>query len=413
MESKIIKRDGYNIHLINTNKFKKIMLRVILRRPRKENDYLISALVDLMSLRTKLFKSKRERYIYEEDLYNIMFSAYVTRYGMETELVFGSSFIDPDIVGEDFLEDAIKYPFDLIHNPLFDESLLDDVKTGMIKRYNRLMEDYDYYVDVKAYDYFYDKDIYKSHLTCEPEITKTITMKQLEDTYHEVFNNSSIDIYVTGNIANKEEKIIEYLDKYNTFKSNCTLSDYRMYVGTRDKEQRIEEPKKGVNQTLLYMIYNIKDYDRVESMKAVLFNKMLGVGMNSKLFANVRELNKLCYAIDSSYIHINNSICIYVGLDYENVDKAINIIKDTINSMRNITDEELSIATSKALIGVKLSEDSLTSMFRKQCDIDLHDGLTDEQNINRLKTITKEEVQSVVDDIKLNTVYILKGEEHE
>ena len=70
-----------------------------------------------------------------------------------------------------------------------------------------------------------------------------------------------------------------------------------------------------------------------------IYNVILGGGSNSRLFNSVREDNSLAYYCFSRLEKDDNLIQIIAGIEKKNEKKAIDIIKDTLNNMNNITDE--------------------------------------------------------------------------
>jgi len=80
--------------------------------------------------------------------------------------------------------------------------------------------------------------------------------------------------------------------------------------------------------------------------KSLLYNIILGSSANSLLFQNVREKASLAYSIKSVYVKQKANIFIRAGIEIENYEKAVNIIKEQLEKMRKgeFSDDDLKSA---------------------------------------------------------------------
>ena len=132
--------------------------------------------------------------------------------------------------------------------------------------------------------------------------------------------------------------------------------------------------------------------------------------MNSRLFKDVRTKNQLCYTVNSRTSYLYSFFRIYTGVDKENVDKAISVIKEVVSTMNNITDQEFEDAKVKELTSLDYVYDSLDSIFDRLF-MESNDLLCDiEEQKEIINSLTKKDIEEVFNTIKLNTVYVLKGE---
>ena len=141
-----------------------------------------------------------------------------------------------------------------------------------------------------------------------------------------------------------------------------------------------------------------------------MYNTILGGGANSKLFQNVREKASLAYSAGSSYIRRQNLILVQTGIEIENYEKALNIIKEQLEDMENgnITDEEFEAAKSLIVSSVEQipesHEDTITFYYDQRL---FGENLTVEEYLNNIKKVTKEEVIKIAKEVKMDTIYFL------
>ena len=409
MDSKLIDKGNYKVHFYKMDKFKTINVHILLRSIRKQDDYLITALIGLLFLTNKTFKTKKERIIRAEELYNISYNISKNRRGMHNIIDINVSFVNPKYVDDDYLCDAIQFPFDIFNNPLFDESRLDEIKELM----NRAFSDRDEYpsdhADRIAWDIYYDKDEYKTKFYPEKEIVDSITMDQIKNKYEELINESQVDVYISA--EEYDDRIIDVIDKNIKFKGNTITDTYLMEPAKRNKVQKYVDVKNGYNQAQLIMIFNVKKYD-LKDKRFIFFDEIMGGGgLSSRLFKKVREENQLCYNISSDYSRIDRTFAIYTSLDQSNVDKAIKLIKQVVKDMKNVKQEEVDNALNTFISNMESSKDNPHRLLSQEYGCDYFDRLSDEEALEIYKKVTPKDVEVLVDDLTLNTIYILKGEE--
>jgi predicted Zn-dependent peptidase len=107
---------------------------------------------------------------------------------------------------------------------------------------------------------------------------------------------------------------------------------------------RLQVENRGIEQVHICLGYygtSIIDPDR---FAIDLFNIILGDGMSSRLFIELREKRGLVYEIESSSDHFRDAgdLMVHAGVDPKNVEESIKVILDQIYTLRDgITEFEL------------------------------------------------------------------------
>ena len=408
MKSKIINKDNYKIHLYKTDKFKSVEIHVLLRNTAKLDNYLMKAYVELLYLTTKNYKTKIDRYIKQEELYNTSLNISCRRYGHENILDYAIEYLNPKEVKDDYTEDVIDFLFDIINNPLFDESKLKEIKDKLIYSYKQKLERPATLADMNAEDLYFENDLDKVQFIVDEDTVNSITMDQIKNKYNEIINNSAIDIYVLGNI---DDSIVDIIDKKNNLKSIDIDFEYFIDNPTTDKVKEKTEIKKDIKQAQIVMLYNAPKFDYRLFRVIVLYITILGNNsLSSRLFKTVREDNQLCYNIQSYYDATDSYVGICTSVDNKNVEKTLKLINEVYDSMVEITDEELEKAKAKILKQYVSIEDSLFNIYFRLIFEEILGRQSVEEEIEIVKSVTKEEIMEVNNMLKLNTVYVLKGE---
>ena len=132
---------------------------------------------------------------------------------------------------------------------------------------------------------------------------------------------------------------------------------------------------------------------------------------NSKLFQNVREKASLAYTASSSYVKVKNNIFIKCGIEIENYEKALDIIKQQLEDMKNGNFEQVDIEDAKRTIisNVKtISEEQdteITYYFGQEIS---NIKYTLEEYAEQIEKVTKEQIQELAKKININTIYFLR-----
>ena len=103
---------------------------------------------------------------------------------------------------------------------------------------------------------------------------------------------------------------------------------------------------------------------------------------------------------------------VYSGVETENVGKAQDEILKQLEHMKNgeFTDEEFDNARAYLIDSYVQSADSLSTLLFMQTAAYLAGHkLTDIQQIEEIKKVTKQRVTAVAREVALDTVYLLKG----
>jgi predicted Zn-dependent peptidase len=104
-----------------------------------------------------------------------------------------------------------------------------------------------------------------------------------------------------------------------------------------------EEKREGIEQANVAIGFHFPTGSSKERYAAQLFNSILGDGMSSKLFLEVREKLGLVYAIKSDFDVGKDYgyLLIYAGTDKSNVKQVVDIVYKEFKKMENISKEEL------------------------------------------------------------------------
>ncbi len=412
---------NYNVIGIKNNKYKSCVIEILFRKNISKHDLVERVfLADTMCFSSKLYPTKKDLVTKCQDLYDLNISAFTNKLGNTLETSFHCSFICPKFIKEDaYLEEVVKFLFEVIFNPntindSFDLRSFNIIKKQLISDIDSIKEDPNKVSVSNALKKAFDTPTSYS-LIDEKEYLSDISSDKLYKIYKQMINSDLCDIFVIGDID--IDKTNDLISKY--YKNNIIKTDnIDSYIENKsnNRVKKIEE-KGSFVQSNLIMIYNIKDLDKKDlQITPYIFNNIFGNGsLNSKLYKYLREENSLCYGVRCMNLRFDKLLIIKVSLAYENIDKAISLIKKALNEMikGKFTDEELDDAKKSAVFSIKMADDYINGLLNNYIFNYYDDLPIPEDRIKIIKEITKEDVVKFSSSLKLNSIYILKEEENE
>lgn len=419
MEYKVYDCDSYKIHTIKTDKFKNCSMEIMFRNNLiKEEITENNMLVDMLMHSSKKYPKRRDIAIELENLYSSSVRGFSTRLGNSIMLSFVLDFLNPRYCDEGYLEEVISLPFELLLNPNVENLEFDRRSFNIIK--NRIKSDIESLKE-NASRYAFrrsltlmDKDSPSSYyMTGYLSDLENITPSSLVDTYHRMLNDYICDIYIIGNLD--MDKVVQLIkDKFKI----KTIKDYKvnLYVYNKIRKKNLDICETGnYEQDSLVMIYNLDNLNKKERDYVIqLYNIILGSGgLTSKLYKYLREENSLCYIVSSMYQKYDGLLLIYSGIDKKDKNKCLKLINKALQEMINgdFTEEELDNAKKAVISSIKMSEDTNGGIINNYLFNELDNLPLYDERVKEFKKISKKDVIEVAKKVKLNTIYLLSGED--
>lgn len=416
MEYKKYEYGNYNIHLLKTDKFKSILVSMILINDFKKESLTKNALLRrLLTTSTKDLKDETEVLKKEYDLYNSNVLISNTVYNNIITTDFSIEILEDKYTEDGLLKKALDYFFDKIFNPnildgKFDKNNYELAVKSLNDYYDREKENKRRYAFNKACELLDDEE-FKYNTSGYKEDLEKITNEDMVNYYNSLFKEASSNIFIIGSF--NDDEILDIINervngKLYKNKSNFILNNND---NTFDLKEKVDIERN--NQSNLILIYKIIDItERERNVILPVFNRILGVGNNSKLFRNVREKRSLAYDIRSTASREEALVLIEAGIDGKTKDETVKEVKEEIENLKNgnVTLEELEEAVKFRYRALKQFEDDNESILYIKINNILfgNDDLNEREE--HLKTVTKEEIIALAQKLKLNVIYMLKGE---
>lgn len=412
-------KEGIRLHKIKTNKYKTNLMSVFLTSKLSRDDITKKALILTVLRRgTNNLKTQEEISKKLEELYGASFDCGIDKLGDKHVLKFYVESLNEQYLyqKEDILNQSLNILFDIVFNPLlengvFKQEYIDEEKQNLRIIIEGQKDNKAAYATQRCIEEMYKEKPYGLYKYGYVEDLEKIDSKNLYEAYLDLIKTCKIDIFVSGDFDEKtlEEKVksnqqiskleprkVEYLDEESE--------------SSNTQEENVVRENMQISQGKLNIGLDVLS----DNKSAVsVYNAILGGGANSKLFQNVREKASLAYSAGSIYIKPKSKIIIKTGIEHKNYEKALQIIKEQIDDMKNgkFSDEDIQHAKELIIASFKAMQDEQDSEISFYFGREIQKESKDiDKQIKEVSEVTKQNIVDVANKIKINTIFFLTRE---
>ena len=355
-----------------------------------------------------------------EEMYGATFDCGIDKIGDDQVLKFYLETINNEFLpeNEDNLSEAINILLEVIFNPSINNNEFNrEYVESEIRNLKQVIEGRK---DSKA-TYAYERCIeemykdkpYSLYKYGNLEDLENIDAKNLYNQYQNLINNCKIDIFISGNIEEDiKEKVIdnENIQKLKEREAEYVINNKESRKKEKKEEQEVSD-SMDVNQGKLIIGLDILEENDLDKYTALVYNAILGGIPTSKMFQNVREKNSLAYTASSSFIRQKANVFIKCGIDMENYEKALEIIKVQLEDMKKgeFTDKNIEEAKTNIISTINFipEEQDTELMYYFSQELSGYEMGYNEY-IEKINNITKQDIINLAERIQVNTIYFLK-----
>lgn len=418
-------KNGIKTHLIKTNKFKTNLFAIFLTMPLDRNTVTQNALIPaVLRMGTAKLKSQEEISIELENMYGATLDGGVDKIGDNQVLKFYLETLNDNFLPnkENISNKAIELLLDIVFNPLVENNeFKKEYVASEKKTIKRLIEgridNKDMYAYTRCVEEMYKEEPYGLYKFGYVEDLEKIDESNLYKYYTKLLNEAKIDIFVSGNFQDK--KIINEIIANPSIQKLPEREDKHI-INTEETEKKKEvklqiiKEQKDVTQGKLVIGLDINYYEPNSKYAMCLYNVILGESATSKMFQNVREKAGLAYSARSTYVRQKNNIFIRAGIEIENFDKALKIIEEQLEDMKNgnFSEEDIENAKKYMVAGIKTVQDEQDSEITYYMGQEMSGKMISfEDYINKINWVSRADIEKIANNINLNTIYFLKNNE--
>lgn len=417
MNYKKIDMTSFNLHIIKTDRFKTVNIRVCLRdNINKDEITLRNMLTSFLTYSTNQYPTKRDIVLKAQDLYAVNVYTKSYRSGRFNMINFCLSMLNEKYTEKGMLEESIKFLADIIFNPNFKkekefndayqflyDSIVSSIKGikentttySMIRMLEEMNKDMPY--GYREFGYLEDLE--------------NISKDKLIEYYDKVLNNSLVDVYVIGNFDEQEiEKLLKKHFVFTTYKRpkvSQIIEHDKLPLRSKTIIETIDSTQSKLS--IGCKIGKLTEFER--NYVLTLYNMILGGTSESKFFQIIREKHSLVYYVTSSLNKLDNLMLIKAGISKENFEKTLRLVKKLIKDMTkgNFTEENIKVAQENYISLLKEIEDNEGAIIETYLAKDLLNLGDIEERKKEIMKVTKDDIIKLAKKVKIDTVFLLEG----
>ncbi|MFI3250744.1 MAG: pitrilysin family protein [Eubacteriales bacterium] len=413
-----------NIYLrtVETTKFKSAYLSISLKTPLAEETATANALIAAVLRRgTKNYPDMESLAGALDDLYGGSVEPAIRKRGETQAVTLFASFLDDayTLDKKPILESAVALMGEVFLHPVtengvFVSEYVTSEKTNLLQRIRSVVNNKGQYAKSQLIKHMCKDEAFGVEGFGSEEYIPDITPESLWERYQTLLKTSEIEIYHCGSASHDRVKVaVEQL---------LTLLPPRGEVLDCPCDIRITVPETpnfhaqsmDVTQGKLELGFRTSGISVWEEgcYALVLANAIFGGTSMSKLFMNVREKLSLCYYAGSNYDRLKGILTVSSGIEFDKFEEAKSEILAQLKNMQEgkITTEELEGTRNIWLDAIRTiadEQDALEGYWFSQSLIGEEESI--QEAIEKAKAVTMEQVVEVSKQIKLDTIYFLKG----
>lgn len=412
-------KKGIKLHLIRNEKFKTNLVSVFLTTDLNRENITKNSLIPAVLRRgSKNMPTQEDISTKLEEMYGASFNCGIDKRGDNQVLKFyieaiNSKFLPQD--AENILDETIANLLEIVFNPLIEDNAflktyVEQEKVNVAQLIDGKMDNKARYAVDRCIEEMYRNKPYSLYKYGYKEDLDNIDEKSLYKYYKELLNTCKIDIFVSGIIDEQiSDRICKMPEIQNLNDRNAIFNMSNLQENINNNEQIINEAM-DVTQGKLVLGLNLDTKDENMQYVALVYNEILGGSANSRLFQNVREKASLAYVASSSYVKIKNNIIINCGIEIKNYDKTLKLVREQLEELKNGNFSENDIDTAKKCLvsNIKIIDDEQDTeimyfygqeFYKTKLDIN--------QYIEKIQSVTKQDVLNIAQNIKIDTIYFL------
>jgi predicted Zn-dependent peptidase len=297
---------------------------------------------------------------------------------------------------DEHLDLAIDVLSDMFFNSLFADKDIEKEKKVVLE-------------EIKMYEDSPDElvhDLFATHVWAKHSLGKPIlgtydsvaalTRDKVNIFYQNHYTNPNVVIAVAGKINHQQ-----VVDKLKSAFASLNGQAIKKNIGLPNPHQGVMCTEKTTEQLQLCIGVPGLPQDSWDIYKVHLINNILGGGLSSRLFQEIREERALAYSVYSYHSAFRDCglFTIYSGTSPENADEVAELVLNELAKLatKGVDEQELSRTKEQIKGNIYLGLESVSSRMSRmgKSELCFNRLITPEEVIDKINKVTTDEVQEM------------------
>jgi len=301
---------------------------------------------------------------------------------------------------DEHLPIAVDVLSDILMNSVFDENEMEKEKRVILEEINMLEET----PEEMIHEHFVD-DLYPNHplglsIIGKREVISDFTRQDVLDYMATNYSSTRLVIAAAGNVNHQE--LTSLVQKHFSEFTDKGSREYQPPTGPQSGENIIEN---GAIQAHLCLGTHAYSYRDPKKFGLLVLNTLLGAGMSSRLFQNIREKYGLAYSVYSfiDFLYDTGMFGVYIGTDKQKVEDSLELINRELRLLKSeyISDAELQRTKSQLKGNLMLGLESTSGRMSRlaKMEIYLRDYFTLDDTLNQIEKVTEKHILAIANEL--------------
>ncbi|MDE3056703.1 MAG: insulinase family protein [Bacteroidota bacterium] len=294
---------------------------------------------------------------------------------------------------------AVDVLSDLVQYPIFPEKEIEKEKQVVLEEIKNVEDDPDDLIHDVFEENIYAPSALKYPVIGTAKNVSSFTREALLRYVKTHYANNRIVVAAAGNISH--DKLVDLVEKYFTLRGLPNGTIRRPHGTHRRREVGTVEISKPIQQahvcsgTVAFSIHSKHRYP------SLVLNTLLGDGMSSRLFQNIREKYGYAYSVYSFLNMLNDtgSFGVYVGTDKKHIAHSLDLVHEELLKLKkkSVSSAELKRTKEQLKGSMLLGLESTSNRMMRLGSGELYFGefTTLDEITRHIDAVTAEEVSGV------------------
>ena len=242
-------------------------------------------------------------------------------------------------VARDHFEIALDVLSDMVLHPLFAPDEVERERGVIMEELAMIYDQPDAMADLLIDQALWPDQAMGRDIAGSKETVGALSRQSLADYHAKQYVPGNVVVAVAGNVTH-EEVLAQVVQRMDSWADGVPLTWEPVRLSGRDVHVNLGN--KSTDQAHLCLAMDGVSNQAPDRYALDIMNTVLGEGMTSRLFMEVRERRGLAYEVHSSSSHYRDcgALVVYCGVDTAKVNEAVETIIEELGKMRDGVSEE-------------------------------------------------------------------------
>ncbi len=229
---------------------------------------------------------------------------------------------------------------DIVKNSLFKNESVEKERQVILNEISSISDNPNFYQWIIFQRNLFKKNPAKNPISGNAKTISSMTRKQILDYYDSYYHANNIILSIVGNY---EKNILKKINYYFSDIKQKRIKKYKNIKDPKSVKIKIYREKKDFEHSYLVLGHKTISRDHKDSYILDVIRVILGAGMSSRLFNEIRIKRALAYSLGVQHeANLDYGFfAVFLNAEKKKLEEAKNIVTKELEKIRYVTNKEL------------------------------------------------------------------------